>query len=99
VIWKFIHKNERTGRERVETARAGSLHCRIQGNGGYKQPEHPDYEPESFNWYVAPDDEDKAYRRAIADGCTESMDAAKAEVLACLRTEAKAILDDVERMS
>jgi hypothetical protein len=98
MIWKFIRENTKTGRERTETATAGSLHCRIEGNGGYKQPGDPDYEPEVFNWHVAPDDEDKAYRRAIADGCANSMDAAKTEVLACLRAEAKTILDDVERM-
>lgn len=95
MIWKFVCDNEKDGLERYETARAGSLFCYIKGNGGFKQPGHADYEPERFNWYIAPDDEDKNYRRAIAEGCADSIIEAKLEIHAALLTETNAILEAV----
>ena len=66
--------------EKYEVAKVGPLYCSIQGSGGYKEPGHPDHEPETFNWLVAPDDEDKNYRRAYADGNSSTMDGAKFDV-------------------
>ena len=59
------------------TATVGPLFAYVQGNGGYKAPDHPDHEPERFNWFVAPDNEDKNDRRALAEGCSDTMDTAK----------------------
>lgn len=82
--------------EGYETAQVGHLFCNIKGNGGYKHAGHPDYEPETFNWYIAPDDEDKAYRRAIEDGNAESMEAAKCAVDAAIRKIAADIVAALE---
>jgi len=67
-------------REGYASARVGPLFAYVEGNGGYQKPGHPDHEPERFNWFIAPDDKDKNDRRAIAQGCEESMEVAKREV-------------------
>lgn len=77
--------------ENYETARAGHLYCYVHGNGGYKYAGHPDYEPETFNWFIAPDDEDKNYRRALAEGNGATMQEAKD----ALRTAVRKIADDL----
>ena len=63
-----------------EEATVGHLFAYVDGNGGYKEPGHPDYEPETFNWFIAPHDEDKNYRDALAQGNAATMDAAKFDV-------------------
>ena len=67
-------------RKGYATATVGHLFAYVEGNGGYKAPEHPDHEPERFNWFIAPDQEDKNYRRALAEGCSETLDIAKRAV-------------------
>jgi hypothetical protein len=67
-------------REGYKKAVVGPLFAYIEGNGGHRVPDHPDHEPERFNWFIAPDDEDKNHRRALVEGSAESMDSAKEDV-------------------
>jgi len=69
----------RTG-GRYAQAQAGHLHCYVEHVEAYKEPGHPDHAPESFAWFVAPDDEDKNYRRAIREGRAGTRDGALAAV-------------------
>jgi hypothetical protein len=71
------------------------LFAYVEGNGGYQKPGHPDHEPERFNWFIAPDDDDKNDRRSIAQGCEESMEVAKREVALALRQIVDQMRDDL----
>lgn len=80
-----------------ETA-IGHLYVFIEKIDAYKEPGHPDHEPEHFEWFIAPDDEDKCYRRAIA-GSDRSRIAtfqeAKTAAIAAIRRLGQALLDGV----
>jgi len=66
---------------RYLSAQIGHLFAYIETREAYQINGHPDYAPETFEWFIAPDDEDKNYRRSIrwADQVA-SMDAAKQAV-------------------
>lgn len=53
------------------------------------------YDVAYFEWFVAPDDEDKSYRRALAGGRSDSMDAAKTAVVAAILGIAEDLLKEL----
>jgi hypothetical protein len=79
-------------------ARIGHLFLYIDvSEEDYKTPGHPDYDPAAFDWYIAVDDEDKNYRRALASGREATLDAAKARVEVALREIISVLVRDVEK--
>lgn len=66
-------------------ATVGHLFAYIEEIEAYKTSEHPDYEPASFNWFIAPDDEDKNYRRALASGTAATLKDARLKIEEALR--------------
>lgn len=79
-------------------ASIGHLFAYIEDNGGHRYPGHPDYEPPTFQWFIAPDREDKNYRRALEDGNAESLEAAKAAIVVAFRRILDKLTADVEEL-
>ncbi len=80
-------------------ATIGHLFAYIEKIDAYKKPGHPDYEAEHFEWFIAPDDEDKAERRSVA-GSDRSRVAtfqeAEQMVIAAIKRLGQALLDGVD---
>ena len=72
-------------------ARCGHLYVRIEQNDAYKTPGHPHYEPPSCNWFVEQDDEDKSYRRALAEGRARTVQ----DSISAIRKACKDLVDAV----
>lgn len=73
---------------RYTHAQIGHLFAYVEHVEPYSRPGEPDYEPASFEWFVAPDDEDKNYRRALASGKANTFQ--EAEIAIRLRIKALA---------
>ena len=78
---KWLDGNGRTDYE----ARCGHLYLRIECHEAYKTPDHPDYAPEEFEWFIEPDDDDKSYRRALRTATSDTLDMAKDSVIAACK--------------
>jgi hypothetical protein len=76
-------------------ATVGPLFAYIETRESYGEPGHPDYEPEKFEWFIAPDDEDKNYRRAYASGYASMMSIAKTDIEAALLRIVEEIKKDI----
>jgi hypothetical protein len=84
--WKNVYED-------YERATVGHLYCYIRGDGGGYRGTGGST---AFAWFIAPDDEDKNYRRALAEGNAPTMDQAKTEVETAIRQIAADLVKDIE---
>ncbi len=58
----------------------------------------PEGDDTLINWFTAPDDEDKNYRRALEDGTAETVEGAKAAVIEAFHRIRDKLVTDIEEL-
>ncbi len=93
--WRWQLADEKRGKHDM-FAKCGHLFVRIMYMSPYQEPGHPDYCPEWWEWFIEPDEEDKAYRRALATGRGDTKAEAFGAVVEQLQKIAGAMLEDLQ---